>query len=276
MTEGNIFDTKIQDLIEQLGLDEIEDALRQEEPEDIASPPEGTELEMVWTGNKPKLCLDFIDYVARQDFAGAAEITVAGDTEPEDADQANRQPGWSIKGYGVGAYLAGNEPRTSLPFNVFICEDNRLWVWMSGKNGDAFATAVPSDSFRAVKERETLEPDSVVPVPKGDRYGNLLPPAIGHFVLGYQPPEYKTVPGAWVDTDMGGYNEPDIKQVVSPGVDLIRFEALELERVLTIHALHAYEAAHGLLDPDGSETAAFDRQRFDPLPLGHDFLWSGY
>ncbi len=158
---------------------------------------EGTMPKRVLGARAAKLCTDFIDFATDQDFQNSVLL----EHNAPDSEE------WSIRGYGIGNYvLSMVDPVTrmqvptqspkvmrkkwgvvpiqgdsftnsALPYNVFLCEDNKLRTFTrSYVETGLIVTASPqtkTDSSRAYTR-------VINDLPRNER-GRTYPPLIGAF-----------------------------------------------------------------------------------------------
>ncbi|HEY5152811.1 MAG TPA: hypothetical protein VII55_02455 [Candidatus Saccharimonadales bacterium] len=298
MTTENIFDAKLLPKLPRIGQEEPVVQTVGYTAEQIDRLFGGAGPGVVWGEDEARLCSDFIDFAEARDFKGATKIEDYTPTNEEIWDEVEKNVfikrpctgndliseidktlnesgvgkegdplNWSIRGYGVAAYIWGDMPKTNLPFNVFICEDKKLRVWVSDKYNPGPAS-VPSSSFEAIVAmpdqglEEDAKPNSIEQLPAGARYTGLLAPAIGHFVLSSKAARYETITGSFQsDSEGGGYWEANTRREVFPAHNLVDFEALGLEFLLTTYARAAEFGREAL---DAYDAAALGRHAVDP------------
>jgi SAM-dependent methyltransferase len=95
----------------------------------------GASPELVWGREVGKACRDFLKYMKARDFSGATQLR----------HTMRFFRGWDIRGYGVGCVIFPDkfemltpravksevviDTKTTLAFNVFLCEDNLLRLY---------------------------------------------------------------------------------------------------------------------------------------------------
>jgi hypothetical protein len=127
-------------------------------------PKLGTAPDTVWGTRVGALCTDFVKFMEGNDFEGATTL--------KHKALFGR---WAIRGFGVGGIsfdgpAVGLSPATPLPHNVFLCEDDRLRLWVNDS----------ARSSRRQGHNNRSQPSQIFDLPLSPQ-GEIVVPRTGNF-----------------------------------------------------------------------------------------------
>lgn len=208
---------------------------------------QGTPPSMVWGEKAGKLCKDFIEFMGEFNFRGATNLTYGPFVHnPERPGRTQK----SMKGFGVGAMVAGVKTYTSLTHNVFLCEDNQLRIYTSdpiqtgcGQAAQKTSWRIPTEAARKSLYGYGLNLYILASLPVDNEGYTIIPP-VGNL-------SYKDVPavyeegrllystGSHYSDELGGpsdYKAHYEEKLVSGGYVATTFTPANLEGMLHSHA----------------------------------------
>ncbi|HVA11240.1 MAG TPA: hypothetical protein VNG32_03665 [Candidatus Dormibacteraeota bacterium] len=233
----------------------------------------GTDPEVILGEKGGKLCRDFIDYVSERQFKGAVMLKHTFiDQRNEERFQRStlgqypKDSQWSILGYGIGAIGGGNKPpasdssdagdwlyqrgSTSLGYNVFLCEDGKLRLYINQIAAVPDSGESASSYWHGANDDYLASPCVISDLPIDLDTGLIITPTIGRFIYTHASPARSYTeheePAFNTIADSDGIHitrmvAPGRHEVISIPAQPARacFEARSLEQLLTDYAFAA-------------------------------------
>jgi hypothetical protein len=254
--EDNIFDSVHAERarIEAIESHQLEEALSRI-VEERPSRPESIDGTSLWRLTGPnfgekerKLCEQFIDFAEAKEFTTAVLLNDITKRIPGSLPGEHGRHRY-VKGYGIGVVLENGDHSTDLPYNVFLCEDKKIRVWIyrpkyitvweqPGNRSRNIPTPAPALSkpprgYKADTSTGEWAPNTILSLSSGF--------CTGFIARGYIDPEIEIIP-SYIESNMSeaGFNGfrtvPQQSKEVKPGYSYSCFQNQKLEDILWEHS----------------------------------------